>query len=216
MVTMPVLGVGGRKAGERYGQLALSHTYGNGLEESCENTRNTIEGLINGLQVDWYISANMDAINLVNDAVGGVTVNVTDDFSNADVYIPMGQVTLQGDQAESFVRLRKGLGDQLNSSRMDRQAEYIRGFIAALNSKTEESDTFALQMYEDLSGYIVTDISLNAFSGMFDRYADYQLKEIITPAGENRLGEKYNEFCLDEAAFEKLVLDVFYAPKDNR
>lgn len=215
MVNMPVLGVGGKRAGERYGQIALSHTYGDGLAESCENTRETVENLINGLTIDYYISANMDAIGLVNDAVGGVTVNVTDDFSDADVYIPMGQVTLQGDQAESFVRLRKGLGDQLNSSRMNRQAEYIRGFIDAVDAKSEESDTFAYSVYEELSGYIVTDMSLNVFSGMADRYADFELNEIITPQGENRLGEKYNEFYLDEAAFDKMVLEVFYAPKDN-
>ena len=213
MVSMPVLGINGKKAGVAYGQLALSHTYGDGLEESCENTRDTIEMLINGLSVDYYIAANMDAVGFVNDAVGGVTVNVVDDFSSAECYIPMGQVTLQGDQAESFVRLRKGLGDQLNSSRMERQEEFIKGFIEAVERKTEESDTFAYHLYEDISGYIVTDISFNAFSGMFDHFADYQLKGIITPEGENRMGRQFNEFYLDEDAFGKLVLEVFYAPK---
>ena len=215
MVNMPVLGIGGKKAGVAYGQLALSHTYGNGLEESCENTRDTVEMLINGLEVDWYISAHMDAIAIVNDAVGGVAVNVTDDFSSADVYIPMGEVTLQGEQAESFVRLRKGLGDQLNSSRMERQAEYIRGFIDALSAKTEESDSFAYKLYEHLDGYIVTDISLNGFSGMFDRFEGYELAGIITPEGENKMGAQFNEFYLDEDAFSQLVLDVFYAPKEK-
>ena len=213
MVNMPVLGLGGKKAGVAYGQLALSHTYGNGLEESCENTRDTVEMLINGLNVDYYISAHMDAIGFVNDAVGGVTVNVTDDFSDADVYIPMGQITLQGEQAESFVRLRKGIGDQLNSSRMNRQAEFINGFIKALKSQTEENDVFAYQLYEQLDGYIVTDVSVNSFSSMFERFEDYELKEIITPAGENRMGKEFNEFHLDKEAFDKQVLEIFYAPK---
>ena len=213
MVKMPVLGIGGRKAGMAYGQLALSHTYGNGLEESCENTRETVEGLINGLTVDYYISANMDAISIVNDAVGGVTVNVTDDFSDASVYIPMGEVTLIGNQAESFVRVRKGVADQLNSSRMERQEEYVKGFITALTAKRESSDTFALKLYEDISRYIVTDISAVAFSGMFDRYEEYTLNKIITPAGENCLGSEFNEFYLDEGAFEKIIIDTFYKEK---
>lgn len=213
MVEMPVLGLGGKKAGVAYGQLALSHTYGNGLEESCENTRDAIEHLINGLKVDYYISSNIDAINLVNDAVGGVTVDVTDDFSETECFIPMGRVTLKGEQAESYVRIRKGIGDQLNSSRMERQTQYIKGFIDALARKTEESDTFAYKLYDEISGYIVSDISLNAFTGMFERYSDYTLKEIITPEGENRMGEQFNEFYLDEEKFAKLVLDVFYAPK---
>ena len=37
MLRMPVLGLGGRKAGTSYGQLALAHTYGSGLDDSCEN-----------------------------------------------------------------------------------------------------------------------------------------------------------------------------------
>ena len=45
MVDMPVLGVDGRKAGTAYQQLALSHTYGSGLEDSCENTKETHESM---------------------------------------------------------------------------------------------------------------------------------------------------------------------------
>ena len=42
MVDMPVLGLGGKKAGTAYQQLALAHTYGTGLEDSCENTKETV------------------------------------------------------------------------------------------------------------------------------------------------------------------------------
>ena len=42
MLTMDVLGVRGEYAGTTYGQLALAHTYGTGLEDSCENVKNTL------------------------------------------------------------------------------------------------------------------------------------------------------------------------------
>lgn len=213
MVDMPVLGLAGRRIGTKNAQLALSHTYGDGLEASCENTRETVSKLINDINIDYYVSVNMDAIALMNDAVGGVTVNVTDDFSQSEDFLPMGTVTLEGQQAVSFVRLRKGVGDQLNISRMKRQEQYIAGFMAALNDKIESSSTFAYDFYMSLDGYVVTDCSLNAFSGMFDEYADYEFKEIITPEGENTVGKKFMEFYLDEEKFEKMVLDVFYAPK---
>jgi len=35
MLEMPVLGIGGNQAGTYFGQLALAHTYGSGLEDSC-------------------------------------------------------------------------------------------------------------------------------------------------------------------------------------
>ena len=52
MVEMPVLGLGGAPAGTYFGQLALSHTYGTGLTDSCENTRTTISDLLYGIEID--------------------------------------------------------------------------------------------------------------------------------------------------------------------
>ena len=213
MVDMPVLGVGGRKAGTAYQQLALSHTYGSGLEDSCENTKETVSKLLNNIYIDYYIAANMDAIAIANDAVGGVTVNVTDDFSGVTDTIPMGQVTLRGKQATSFVRMRKDVGDQLNISRMERQKEYIDGFMQSLRAKRSEGDSFIYSMYADISPYIVTDLSANALSGMYSRYEGYQLKDIISPKGENVRGKQYMEFYLDREALDNMILDVFYKEK---
>lgn len=213
MVDMPVLGVGGRKAGTAYQQLALSHTYGSGLEDSCENTKETVSKLLNNIYIDYYIAANMDAIAIANDAVGGVTVNVTDDFSGVTDTIPMGQVTLRGKQATSFVRMRKDVGDQLNISRMERQKEYIDGFMQSLRAKRSEGDSFIYSMYADISPYIVTDLSANVLSGMYSRYEGYQLNNIISPKGENVRGEQYMEFYLDREALDELILDVFYKKK---
>ena len=72
MLKMPALGLGGKQAGTFYGQLALSHTYGSGLEDSCENTCNTVSEFLNGITIDYSIAMNMDAIGIMNDAVGGV------------------------------------------------------------------------------------------------------------------------------------------------
>ena len=213
MVNMPVLGVSGKKAGTAFQQLALSHTYGSGLEDSCENTKETISAMFNNIYIDYYIAANMDAIAIANDAVGGITVEVTDDFSQVTDSLPMGQVTLRGQQAVSFVRMRKNVGDQLNISRMERQKEYIAGFMKSLKAKREASDSFVYTMYEDISPYMVTDISVNAFSGMFSRYSEYKFNEIITPKGENVRGERYMEFYIDEEDLQDIMLDVFYKKK---
>lgn len=213
MLQMPVLGVGGKQAGTAFGQLTLSHTYGSGLEDSCENTRATVSEFLYGVTIDYYLSMNMDAISVLNDAVGGVTVHVTDDFSAVNPTISMGEMTLRGQQAIDFVRTRKDVGDQLNISRMERQKDYISGFLKAMQKKMEESNTFALTAYEDIAPYVVSDISANAFSGILQRYSGYSLAEIVTPEGENVLGEKYYEFYPDEEALDELILRLFYAPK---
>ena len=213
MLEMPVLGIGGKPAGTLYGQLGLSHTYGSGLTDSCENTRKAVSDFLYGINIDYYVSANMDAIPILNDAVGGVQVTVVDDFSQIDPSIAMGEVTLQGEQAIHFVRTRRGLGDQLNVSRVERQKEYMDGLLDAIGSKLEQSDTFALTTYEAVSPYIVTDCSVNTLTGMMDRYTNYPVVEIISPEGENVLGEEYYEFHVDAERLDDLILRLFYAPK---
>ena len=214
MVEMPVLGVGGKPAGTIIGQLALSHTYGNGLEESCENTKDTVSQLLYGLYIDYYVSLNMDAISIVNDAVGGVPVTVTDDFSAIDPSITMGELTLRGQQATNYVRSRSGVGDELNVSRMERQKDYAEGFLDVLKEKAATDSSFILNAYEDVSPYMVTNCSSTVWTSMLDRYADYTLAEVISPKGENVLGEKYMEFHLDEEALDEVILRLFYAPKN--
>lgn len=213
MLEMPVLGLGGREAGTEYGQLALSHTYGSGLEDSCENVKKTVSNFLNNISIDYYVAMNMDAIAILNDSVGGVTVTVKDDFSEVDPSITSGEMKLMGEQAINFVRTRKEVGNQLNISRMERQEEYVDSFMDALRTKLEQDDTYALKAYDAVSPYIVTDISSNSFSGLLKRYADFSLAEIVTPEGENVLGETYYEFHADEEKLDKLVLELLYMPK---
>ncbi len=212
MVQMPVLGIGGRKAGTKYGQLALSHTYGSGLEDSCENTRETVSELLYGFSIDYYVAMNLDAIAIVNDAVGGVTVNVTDDFSDVDPTIQMGEMTLMGQQAIHYVQVRKELGDQKNVSRMQRQEAYMEGFLKAFRDAGREEE-FLINTYDAVAPYIVTDCSSTVLSSILRRYEDFALNEIVSPEGENVINEGYYEFHLDEEALDELILRLLYAPK---
>ena len=213
MVDMPVLGIDGKNAGTAFGQLALSHTYGSGLADSCENTKKTVSDFLYGIRIDYYLSMNMDAIAILNDAVGGVKVNVTDDFSDVDPSITMGEMVLKGNQAITFVRTRKDVADQKNLSRMQRQREFVNGFMEALQTKMDENATFAVSAYNDVSEYMVSDCSANVISNIMERYGEYPLVEIVSPEGENKKGEQYMEFYVDEQKLDQLILRLFYAPK---
>ncbi len=212
MVNMDVLGVQGDYAGTTYGQLALAHTYGNGLEDSSENMKNTLMKFIHGLTIDYYVAMNMDVIPIVNDAVGGVTVTVVDDFSNVNPSITMGELTLTGDQVIDFVRTRKNVGDQRNVTRMERQKQYVNGFLNALYQKEHEDLEFAVKLYDKVSAYIVSDCSVSTFSSMLERYADYTIKEAVSPAGESLVVDGHYEFHVDEEKLDELIVELFYAP----
>ena len=213
MVNMDVLGVKGEYAGTTYGQLALAHTYGTGLEDSCVNMKNTLENFLHGLTIDYYVAMKMDAIPILNDSVGGVTVTVVDDFSKVNPTITMGELTLQGDQVIDFVRTRKDVGDQKNVTRMERQKEYVDNFLQALYQKEHEDINFVVNMYDEVAPYIVTDCSVETLSGMLDRYVDFTIKEVVSPDGENVIGDGHYEFYVDEEKLDELIVRLFYAPK---
>lgn len=213
MVQIPVLGIDGRVSGTVFAQLALSHTYGEGLEDSCENTLKTVSSLLNDIVIDHYVALNMDGIPLINDAVGGVTVTIADDFSEVDSSLTKGKVTLRGEQALTFVQTRKDVGNQLNISRMERHREYMNGLLQAMTTAMAENDGFAAELYEQVSDYIVSDCSVNVISGLMERCSNYTLEEIVSPAGKNVLGNEYYEFYADEETLDELILRLFYAPK---
>jgi LCP family protein required for cell wall assembly len=213
MLEMPVLGMGGKKVGTTVQQLALAHSYGSGMEDSCENVQDTVSQFLYGLKIDYYVSMNMDAIGILNDAVGGVTVNVTEDFSEVDPSISMGEVTLMGQQAINYVRTRKDVGDQLNLTRIQRQKDYIRSFTESLKTTQRNNSKFVLSLYEKVAPFMVTDCSPTVFNTLAGQYATYEMGRILSPEGKNVMGETYFEFYVDEDSLLELTLDLFYAPK---
>lgn len=215
MLNMDVLGINGEYAGTAYGQLALAHTYGSGLGDSCENVKNTLEKFLHGLTVDYYVSMNMDAIPILNDAVGGVKVTVTDDFSKVNPDIKMGEMTLHGQQAIDFVRTRKDVGDQNNMTRMARQKEYVEHFLEAFREKKDKSVDFVVNTYDSISPYIVTDCSATVLSGMMDHYMNYSLKEVLIPSGKAIVADGHYQFYVDEEKLDELVVSLLYAPKNS-
>lgn len=214
MVEMPVLGLTGKPAGTLYGQLALSHTYGKGLEDSCENTRTTVSDMLLGAQIDYYFSMNMDGISILNDAVGGVEVTVRDDFSAVDATLKQGEkLRLDSRQAVNFLRSRQGVGSGLNISRMERHKEYMQGFVTLLKENLRNDPLFASRLLGKVDDYTVTDCSATVLNRLAADYGDYTLGRILSPEGENVLGEKYYEFHLDQEALEALAIQLFFEKK---
>ncbi len=215
MMEMPALGIRGEQAGTFYGQLALSHTFGNGMEQSCENTATAVSDFMKGIEIDYYMALNMDAIKILNDAVGGVKVNVQEDFSQVDPSIPMGEHILKGDQALNYIRIRQDVGDQMNLSRMDRHSQYMKGFLEAFRAANQD-DKFTLDVYSQVSPYMVTNFTSKSLTAIANRFGDYELGEIIKlDQGENTVVNDHYQFVADEAYVEELALRFFYKQRNS-
>lgn len=216
MTQIQILGVTGEPAGTFTGQLALAHTYGSGEEDSCENTVLAVENLLYGMEIDHYVSLTMDGVALLNDLVGGVTVEVLDDFSGIDDSLVQGEtVTLQGQQALTYVRSRGGLEDSSNLHRMERQRQYLSALQQQLKAAVQQEDGFTLDALLQLNEYMVSDCTVNQLSDLGDSLAAYQVSDILTTPGDAQEGEEFMEFTVDEAALQQLVMDVFYEPVEE-
>ena len=216
MTQIQILGVTGEPAGTFTGQLALAHTYGSGEEDSCENTVLAVSNLLYGMEIDHYVSLTMDGVALLNDLVGGVTVEVLDDFSGIDDSLMQGEiVTLKGQQALTYVRSRGGMEDSSNLHRMERQRQYLAALQQQLKAAVRQEDGFTLDALLQLNEYMVSDCTVDQLSDLGDSLAAYQVSDILTTPGDAQEGEEFIEFTVDEAALQQLVMDVFYEPVEE-
>ena len=211
MMDVPVLGAFGDPAGTSYQQIAWAHSYGSGGDDSCRNTADAVSELLLGVTVDNYVSVTMDAVSVLNDHVGGVEVKITEDFSNIDKSLVMGErIRLTGEQAVTYVRSRSGIGDESNLSRMERQKKYMRALVSSLEAAYVEDSTVATSAAEAIEEYIVTDCTLGELSDLAADFSSFTLEGIISPEGKSEVGEKYMEHTIDEDALTKMVIDIFY------
>ena len=208
IVRVPVLGVGGDIVAYEDEQLALAHYYGNGREQSCENTVLAVSMLLGDQPIDGYMAVNMDAVGILTDLVGGVTLTVTSDFSAIDPSLVQGQtITLTGEQALTYVRSRANIDDETNLARMNRQPQYM----TALEEKLMQKDAnFVVEAYDALADNRVTDTASGTAAEIGERMQDYTQLEVLTIDGENVVEGEHWAYYLDEDSLQETILQLFY------
>lgn len=212
MAEITVLGVLGNELGTSTHQICLAHGFGDGKEQSCQYTVEAVQRLMYGIDIDGYYAMNMKGIPALNELLGGVTVQIEDDFSQFDPsMVPGAVVTLHGDQTELFVRSRMSIGDGTNVSRMRRQQQYLANAITLAAQRVQEDEKFFSGLLDGLTPYTTTDIARGRIINEANRAARYTVEEILSLPGEHTEGEDgFIEFHADETALMQLVLRLFY------
>ena len=209
-----ILGVLGDNAGTRHTQICLAHGFGNGREQSCELQRDAVSGLFYGVRIPYYLAMRLDGIATLNDAAGGVRVTIADDFTHLDPQMKIGAtITLQGKQAEYFVRNRMDIGVGTNEARGKRQTQYWDALVKKMDEQlqTENDSDFLHVFFKKIDPYLVTNLSNGRIINELWKDRDYTRESMIHPDGEYVIGEDgFTEFHADEAALKALVMRVFY------
>lgn len=218
MVDVNKYNVRGEYLGTQKMQVCLSYAYGDGKEKSCINTVESVSRLMYGMPINAYAALDYSGISVLNDAVGGVTVEVLEDFSFWDSTMKKGNVVkLKGEQAHAYVRSRDTELLDSNNSRMQRQRQYMLAFISTAMSAVRKDFTLPLTLYREMSDYTVTDIRASEITYLASLMLKYGFSEqdMRSIPGEVVKGEKYAEFIPDEEKMFELILDVFYNEVNN-
>lgn len=197
-------------------QLCLAFAYGKGEKGGSENVARSVSRFLYGIPVNSYAAINLSAIPVLNDAIGGVEVQVLEDLSIVDPALKLGEtVTLKGKQAETYVRMRDAYfgGAESNTARMERQKQYMSAFAAKTLARTREDVSVPLTLFDIATEYMVTDLNAAKVSYLVSILDKVGLEEsnFVSIAGESVIGKNnYAEFYPDEKALYELILDIFY------
>lgn len=119
----------------------------------------TVEDYV-GVPVDHVALIDFDGIEGMVDTLGGVDVNVEQDFESGGFEYTSGTMHLSGEEALAFVRERKSFADG-DFARNRNQQELLRGLANKVISADTLSDPRKISaLVEDISPYLTTDEDL--------------------------------------------------------
>lgn len=213
MTEIEVYDGAGVYVGTTTAQITLQHGYGDGAQLSCERSVQAVSRLFYGLPVHGYCAINMGAIPLLNDAVGGIDLQCLETLDFSDFHAKEGeQLHLKGMDAYYYLHNRDT--DSFNSAgrRLQRQKQYLTAYASAVLETIKTDLTFPVTLYNTLSKYMVTDISIDELGYMVPQMAGYTFsgEDMHILQGETVEGEKFEEFHVNETALYELILNVFY------
>ena len=203
----------GNSVGKSKNHLALAYAYGDGGKQSGELSVEAVSNLMYQLPIHGYAAIRMDAVEKLNDSVGGVTVTIPEEMQINGITFDAGQtVTLTGSQALSYVRTRDMDAEGANLQRMERQKGYAVSFIQTAAQALKKKPTLAAELYQEITADMVTSIGLDeaVYLASMLPQIHFSADDIQTIQGTIKQGKKYEEYYADEEALQDLILDTFY------
>lgn len=146
----------------------LNHAYAFG---GIEMALSTVENLFD-MPIDYVVEVNMEGFQKVVDAVGGVTVQNNLAFTQDDFNFPTGKITLTGEEALSYIRMRKE-DPEGDWGRQNRQRQVIQGVL------NEGKSITTLLNYREIFDAIGKNIKTNmSFDEMIDIQKTIEMQPI--------------------------------------
>ena len=148
----------------------------------------------------------------MNDALGGVTVEVLEDLKGPDGQIALKKgetVKLQGDMATLYLRGRDTDVYDSATGRLKRQEQYLINLAAELAAAASEEEDRAMKAYNAAEDYVVSSVD---FASMVSQLVGYGFdpSRMYTVPGHVQMGDELEEYIVDQEGLYDLIIQVFY------
>lgn len=146
-------------------QDKLNHAYAfGGIQMSLDSVENLLD-----MPIDYVAEVNMEGFQDVVNAVGGITVTNTLDFTQDAIHFAAGEIKLTGKEALSYVRMRKEdpSGDW---GRQDRQRQVIQGVLT--EGKSFNSLLNYRSVFKSLGDNVKTNMTFDEMVDVQKNYRD--------------------------------------------
>jgi len=146
------------------GEDKINHSYAYG---GVDMSIDTVEEFLD-IPIDYYIKMNMEGFKDIVDAVGGVTVNNDMDLQHGSYVFPKGQITLNGEEALVYSRIRKE-DPRGDFGRQKRQKDIMQAIL------NEGASVSTLWNYDDIFDALSKNVKTNlTFNEMVEIQAGYK------------------------------------------
>lgn len=205
-----------------YNQLCLQYGYAGGGEHGLAKMKDGVSGLLYQLPIHGACAISFDAISTMTDMLGGIEVTVPDDMTQFhSAYTQGARVTLTGQNVVEYLRYRNYSELGSPTTRLTRQKEFMQAAISAGIERLKSNPMFVSDVYQAIAPYMNTDITLERAVYLGAEALDYHIgtQSFYQLTGEDRQvdfetasgsTDFYDDYYLDEAAMQQIVMDVFY------
>lgn len=218
MLDVSVYSSDGKYIDTEKAQLSYAYSYGNDEVTGGANVNTSLTRLFFGLPLNNYFAIDLEALEDLNDAIGGVTLTSKMDFVSKETgeQIHAGdKVTLMGEDVRTYVQSRDITVLDSNNTRMERQQQYIMAFMQSIVPAAKKDIGTITRLYGVVSDNADTTIDLPKVTYLataaLTRMKDAKEIEYVTLKGKIKAGEHAEMYLSDKDVLETM-LKVFYKP----
>ena len=213
VTTIKVVGRGGKYIEETNMQITTQHAYGQNATQACELMVETVSKLLYQVPIQRYCSINLAAIPVLNDAVGGVDVQVLEDVEGgARTYHSGETIHLEGDMAREYIQARDCGVDGSSIGRLNRQKQYITNYFAKAKETVKNDLSLPLTVYNSLQEDMCTNITPEDIAYLVPEILGMSLnaEDMTTIPGEAIMQDEHLQYIPNIDQLKATIIDYFY------